>query len=163
MRVDSIDPNTAAQLAAQISYLELKQLNKKVHSRSISDNNGVRFLDEGNWRGPDIYEVLRSLGLSRMDNKVMLLSLLTRGDIYQILHLLDKQELIYGLRFFSQAKLIALMMQLPKELLIKMLLTIMTPEDLVARMPTRELFNILRSRQLTSRKMVKGFQHMDPK
>ncbi len=161
MRIEGIEYNVASAMANQTSYIELMGLEGKVSASSIDNNKGTRYLRENNWRGLDLYEVARHLQISQ--NKVMILRLLKRAELLQILQLLDKQKLINGLNFFSKERLLRLMMLLPKRILIKMLLHLFPMDYLVQKMPTHELFAILRSNKLDVRQMVKGFQMMDPK
>ncbi len=160
MRVEGIEPELAKSLASQVSYLEMKGFNNRMTVDMVSDNTGTRALQENGWRSQDLYEVLRLLELSKPDNKFMVLRLLDYTDLIEVLRLLDKEMLVFSLRFFSKEKLMRLMAHLPKELLIKMLLSVMRIEDLVEKMPTAELFRILRSFRLPTRELVKGFYHM---
>ncbi|MBX2859743.1 MAG: hypothetical protein KTR14_00790 [Vampirovibrio sp.] len=162
MRIEGIESELLVHLAAQnTTYIDEMGLNGKVQPSSLEDNSGTRKLDENRWRGLDLYEVVKGLQVS--DNKLMILSALKRSDWIQILHLLDKDQLLNGLRFFSKEKLLRLMTLLPKRLLIKMLLHLFPMEYLIAKMPTEELFNILRDGRLTEREMVKGFRKMPMK
>src|SRR5690606_30271227 len=89
--------------------------------------------------------------------------LLQRADWIELLYLMPKELLVNALRLFSKAKLLRLIMMLPKQFLIKMLLRIFTLEDLIKKMPTNELMRILRSHKLNNRELVKGLQKMEPK
>lgn len=163
MRVDAIGVESAVQLAAQISYAELKGINGNVAPDALGDNSGVRYLRENNYRGVDLYEVTKALQLSGKNNKILLLQLLERGSLLEIISLLDKALIINGLRFMSKEKLLRLMMILPKMVLFKMLLQFMDLEMLIKMLPMRELFSILRSNKLTNRLMLQGFYEMNPK
>jgi hypothetical protein len=161
MRIEGIECEVAVALAAQTSYIEQMGLQGKVGTNSIDDNTGTRFLREKNWRGVDMYEVLRNLQISK--NKILILKLLQRADLLRILLLLHKDQLINGLRFFSKEKLLRLLMMLPKQVLIKMLLHLFSMEFLISKMPTHEIFSVLRNQKITVRELVKGFEMMDPK
>lgn len=161
MRIEGIEYNVASAMANQASYIELMGLEGKVSTSSIDNNKGSRYLQENNWRGLDLYEVTKHLQIAQ--NKLMILKLLKRHELFQILMLLDKDKLINGLRFFSKERLMRLMMLLPKQVLIKMLLHLFPMDYLIQKMPTQELFAILRSGKLDVRELVKGFQMMDPK
>lgn len=161
MRIEGIEYNVASAMANQASYIELMGLEGKVTTSSIDNNKGVRYLQENNWRGLDLYEVTKQLQIAQ--NKLMILKLLKREELFQILRLLDKDKLINGLRFFSKERLLRLMMLLPKRVLIKMLLHLFPMDYLIQKMPPHELFAILRSGKLDVRQLVKGFKMMDPK
>lgn len=162
MRVEAIDFTMANAMASQIHYLDLKKLTPRISSSSLNKNDtGVRLLEENHYRGIDLYEVIQALHLNRADTRFMILNLLKRSDLMEILYLLDKGMLINGLRFFDKRKLLALMMRLPKRMLIRMLRHLFSIEELIGKMPTSELFNILRSDRLPNRELIKAFYKMD--
>jgi hypothetical protein len=96
-------------------------------------------------------------------NKLAILRLLRRSDWIHLLYLLPKDLLINGLRLFGKEQLLRLIMLLPREFLIKMMLYLFSVEELVMKMPTRELLSILRSPKLDNTALMKGLQKMDPK
>ncbi len=130
-------------------------------TKSSKNTTGTRRQSGVNHRGLDLYEIVKGLEVSQ--NKIMILRLLKRGDLLRILFLLDKNQLINGLRFFSKSRLLRLLMLLPKHTLLKMLLHLFPLEQLMKKMPAKELMSILRSRKLNVRELVKGFQTMEPK
>lgn len=161
MRVEGIDSIIASAVAGQINYIELRGLANRISSSSLRDTKGSRYLQEAQFRDIEIYEVIKALHLQRMDTKIMILSLLRRWDLIELLYMMDKDQLINGLRFFDKRKILRLMTALPKKLLIKMLRHLFSIDELVGKMPTQELFNILRSEKLPNRELMKGFQYMD--
>lgn len=163
MRIEGIEQPSVLQLAAQVSYVDVKKLNGKVRQNAISDNTGSRFLYENNFRGLDLYEITKMLQLSGKNNKILLLRLLQRGDLLDVIRLMDKGLIINGLRLFSKEKLLRLMMMLPKELLLKMLFSVLKMKDFIKMMPMTEIMNILKNKKLTNRFMLEGFHYMDPK
>ncbi|MEB3287984.1 MAG: hypothetical protein VKJ04_10835 [Vampirovibrionales bacterium] len=163
MTIGAIDAIIASAVSGNVSYIALKELSGQLFSSSLSDNTGTRLLGENKYRSIDIYEVLKALNLDRTDTKIMILRLLRRWDLIEILYLLDKNQLINGLQFFDKRKLLRLMTSLPKSLLIKMLRHVFSIDEIISKMPTSELFNILRSDKLPNRELIKGFYYMDMK
>ncbi len=162
MRVEALDINALAMNQADmLTYLELKGLGQKIHVSSLQKNKGSRFLRDNQFRGIDIYEVIKMLNLNRTDSRLMVLSLLKRSDLIHILYLLDKQKLINGLRFFDKLMLLKLMTRLPKRDLIKMLRRVFSIEGLSEKMNTAELLNILRSDKVDNYLLVKAFHDME--
>ncbi|MDX2085240.1 MAG: hypothetical protein SFZ03_07625 [Candidatus Melainabacteria bacterium] len=161
MRVEGIDESMATSLMGRLTYIEEMGLQQKVHPSSLRDNSGTRKIQENSYRGLDLYEVVKALNLK--SNKLMVIRLMRRADWMALLFLLEKDQLIAGLRFFSKEKLLRLMTLLPKPLLLKMLLHTLPMEYLIQKLPTHEIFNILRSKKLTEKHMAKGFSWMDPK
>jgi hypothetical protein len=156
-----IDADIAVALATRMTYIEMLGLNGYVNPSSLKDNSGVRALQENQWRDLDLYEIMRFAELGK--NKILLLQMLKRSSLIRILFLLEKDKLLNGLRFFSKEKLLSITTSLPKALQLKMLLHLMPMDQLIQRLPAREIFNILRSKRLTERELVKGFSNLDPK
>lgn len=98
--------------------------------------------------------------LSNADNRVNILMLLQRGDLLSLLYLLDKDKLILGLNFFSQSKLLEMLLRLPKELLLQALLMFMNQETLLSMMPQRELLRILGSGKIKESMLIKAIQNL---
>lgn len=163
MRIEGIEQPSVLQLAAQVSYVDVKKLNGDVRQNAISDNTGMRFLYENNFRGLDLYEITKALQLSGKNNKILVLRMLQRGDLLDVIRLMDKGLIINGLRLFSKEKLLRLMMLLPKSILMKMLFSVLKIKDFIKMLPMTEILNILRNKKLTNRFMLEGFHGMDPK
>ncbi len=161
MRIEGIEPNVAMLAANRASYAELMGLSGKVTTSSLDDNSGSRYLMENRWGGLDMHALMKHLNVGK--NKLMILQLLKRGDLMSILRLLDKDQLLHGLRFFSKQKLMQFLTFLPKRMHIKMVLHLWGMDNLIQKLPPRELFSILRSRRLPMREMVKGFATMPKK
>lgn len=98
--------------------------------------------------------------LANADNRLNILMLLQRGDLLSLLYLLDKDKLVLGLNFFSQAKLLEMLLRLPKELLIKALLMFMNQETLLSLMPQRELLRILGSGKINEAMLLKAIENL---
>jgi hypothetical protein len=155
-----IDGDLAVKLASQLSYIDMLGLNGVVLNRSIRNNTGARFLEENGNRTLDLDEIVRLLEVSQ--NKYLIIMLLPRSAMLELLTLLEKDQLLMGLMLFPKEKLLQLMTYLPKEMLIKMLLHLMRLEDLIKRMPTGEIFNILRDKKVTERVLMQMFKTLAP-
>jgi len=158
LRIEAVEPGLALLAANQASYLELNGLQGKVSRSALRSNSGVRYLYENRWGGVDFSRLLKCLNISA--NKFMILRLLKHSDLVQLLSLMDRADLINGMRLFDREKLLRFLMQLPKEFHIKMLLTLWGLNTLMEKLPTRELFNILKSKRLPVSTLANGFASM---
>ncbi len=104
--------------------------------------------------------------LQRLDvaaNKFSLINRLKRGDWMKLLGMLPKDLLVNGLRLFDKEQLLKLINYLPKEWLVKMLMSTTSISKLVKKMPIRELMRILKSRRVDNHTLTRGLNNLEPK
>lgn len=156
-----IEGDVAAYLAAQTSYTDLTGLTGRVNRKTLKKDTGLRKLEEDGWRSQDLHDILELLDVS--SNKFLLLRMLPRMDLFDILYMLDKEQLLFGLMYLPREQLVQMMMHLPKELILKILLYIIPLKDLIKLMPSTELFNILKSKKLDMKELLRAFKEMPEK
>ncbi|HEY9687164.1 MAG TPA: hypothetical protein V6C52_09335 [Coleofasciculaceae cyanobacterium] len=110
--------------------------------------------------GPDLHDILEKVDLPQ--NKFWVLRLMGRADWIRILNMLPKKMLVNALNLFDKDKLMRFILWLPSEYLLKVILRMFSIEQLVLKMPTRELMRILRSPRLSNRELIKGLRRMNP-
>lgn len=109
--------------------------------------------------GVDLYALV--MALSQPKNKLLVLQLLRRSELIELMHLMEKPQLLQGLMFFSKEKLLQLLTLLGKELLVKLLLRLIPMDNLIKKLPLKEILRIFRSEKITNRWMIKAFAMMD--
>jgi hypothetical protein len=108
-----------------------------------------------------LQDIIKLLNISR--NKMSLLWLLKRSDWTQLLTLLPKELLVFGLHFFDREKMLGLMMRMPPEVIMQMIYTLFTPDKLVKKMPLNDIMRILRAPQIDNRALIQHMQGMEPR
>jgi hypothetical protein len=108
----------------------------------------------------DLHDILEKVDLAQ--NKFWVLRLMGRSDWARILGILPKKLLVNALNLFDKDKLMRFILWLPPEYLLKVILRMFSIEQLVLKMPTRELMRILRSPKLSNRELIKGLRRMNP-
>lgn len=165
MRVESVNPEQlmAALVASKISYLELAKLDKiGLDKDLVGKTDGCRWLEENRWRLNDANEILRLINFS--EYKELILKMMRRSDWMKLIELMDKEDLLRGLRFFSREKLLRLIYWLPKQFQIKILLRMLGLKYLVKLMRAPDILRMLRSQQIPMALLAKRLVHfMDPK
>lgn len=91
--------------------------------------------------------------LNDAGNRYSILRNMNDQDLEDLLPLLEQQDLITGLNFFTKDKLLKLVESLPKEQLVKYVFEMFSPEQVMKLMPERQLDKVL-----SSPNMDKGLQ-----
>jgi len=108
----------------------------------------------------DYSKIIESLELHKTKNRFAVLSQLDQDDVIKMLYLLDKENLVLGLKFFTKEKLMSFVLNLPKSELLQIIFTIFSKEDLLAMMPEKELNRLLSSDKLDKNEVYKLLQSM---
>ena len=163
MRIEGLERDTVAAMAKHVSYVSMRGMDTKIQKNHLRTDDGTRAVREKGKTADVLAQILKLLRLDVDGNKIAVLRLLDRPELFDIISRLDKSKLLNALRLFPKEKLLRLMMYLPKRMLIKMLLTTMNIDELVKRMPTQEMFRIFRSHKLPTSELVKGFAKLEKK
>ncbi len=155
MKIDGI---ATADLASHYYYLEQLGLNTYFTPTAVEDNSGQRFAKETGWRAQDLQSMVDKLDIAH--NKYFIIRLMKRGDILFLLGFLDKDQLVQAMDLFPRSRLIQFIHSLPKEMILKMLLSMMSLRTLMQFFPTEIIFNILRSKRMEVSDFVRGFENM---
>lgn len=98
--------------------------------------------------------VIELFELSNPKNKLMILKEMDEKQLAEYLPLMEKDDLIQGLFFFSQDKLMDLLEELPPEQLVRVVLEMFTKEQIVEYMPEKQLDKILTDRDTDKSKLL---------
>lgn len=101
----------------------------------------------------DPAKFIELFGLENCGNKYAILSNMNEQDLEELLPLLEQDDLIAGLNFFTKDKLIDLIADLPIEQLVKLTFEMFPPEKLMQYMPDEQMNQVL-----TSPEMDKDFE-----
>lgn len=100
--------------------------------------------------------------LSSVGNRFAILQNLTEQQLEELLPLLEKEDLIIGLNYFDKDKLLELMGRLPKEQLVKYVLEMFPPEEVMQFMPVASIDKFLLLPELDKDLVMKHLQKMRP-
>lgn len=122
---------------------------------------GVQTPEKKALRGLEINQLAEAL--TQPNQKLMLLQQFKRSELKSLLYLMDKEILLWGLRFIPKDRFLHLLRFLPKRQIIKLLRAIMPLEEIIQRLPTEEILAIISSERIDHRTLLKGFAQLDPK
>lgn len=103
----------------------------------------------------DPIKLIELIQLNDPNNKFAILSNMNESDLDELLPLLQQEDLVAGLNFFSKEKLLKLMGQLPMEQLVNYTFQMFSPEQLMTFMPEQEIDKVLQSTEMMD---LKGLQ-----
>lgn len=96
--------------------------------------------------------------LADPNNKIIIMSQMSEDQISQLLPQMDKKDLLQGLYFFSQEKLMDMLEDIPPEQLVKTVLEMFSKEQIVTYLPEEQLDKFLSSSEFDKNKVLKHMQ-----
>lgn len=81
--------------------------------------------------------------LADPENKLVIMSAMSSQDIAELIPLLEHDDLVQGLQFFTQDSLLDLLKEIPKEELVKTVFQMFSEQEIIQHMPNQELDRLL--------------------
>src|SRR5574344_590939 len=102
--------------------------------------------------------VIQLFGLASPENKLAILSQMNEQQLKEYLPLMDKKDLLQGMYFFSQDKLMSMLEDIPQEQLVKTVFEMFSKEQVVQYMPEEQLDKFLTSTDIDKKKNLKNME-----
>lgn len=96
--------------------------------------------------------------LADPNNKIVIMNQMSEDQISQLLPQMDKKDLLQGLYFFSQEKLLDMLEDIPPEQLVKTVMEMFSKEQIVTYLPEEQLDKFLTSGEFDKNKVLKHMQ-----
>lgn len=106
--------------------------------------------------------IIKLFELADTNNKYMILRELTEQQLYVFLPEMEEKDLLQGLFFFTEDKLMKMLEQLPPEQLVKTAFELFSKEEIVRLMPEHQLDKFLTSSEIDKNKILKHIQSIPP-
>lgn len=110
----------------------------------------------------DPVALVKLFQLSDPSNKYAILSNLSEKDLKELIPLLEPQDMVLGLNYFTKDKLLKLYHDLPKNQLVKIVFQMFPPEQVMQLMPDHELNKFLQSQELDKDLVLKNLKSLPP-
>lgn len=107
-------------------------------------------------------ELIKLFKLADAGNKFAILQNLNERDLKELMPLLEKEDLVFGLNFFTKDKLLNLLGDIPKKELIKVVFQMFSQEQVMQLMPDDELNKVLQSSDLDKNMVLKHLKSLPP-
>ncbi len=102
--------------------------------------------------------IMRLFDLADTNNKYMILRQLSSRDLHVFLPEMEEKDLLQGLFFFTEDKLMKMLERLPAEQLVKTVFEMFSKEQVVQLMPEEQLDKFLTSTDIDKNKILKHMQ-----
>ena len=106
--------------------------------------------------------VMELFDLADSNNKYMILRELTAQQLQKFLPEMEEKDLLQGLYFFTDDKLMKMLEQIPPEQLVKTVFEMFSQEEIVQLMPEEQLDKFLTSTDIDKNKILKHMQSIPP-
>lgn len=106
--------------------------------------------------------VIKLFDLIDANNKYLILRELNSQELQEFLPVMEKEDILQGLFFFTQDKLMKMLEELPPEQLVKTVFEMFSQEEIVQLMPEEQLDKFLTSSDIDKNKILKHMQSIPP-
>lgn len=142
--------------ASRLKAYENKSVEEIIDLEAASGNKKAQEFDKEILQDPQ--KMIEFFKLDNYENKTAILENLNSTDLKNILPMLENEQLIVGLNFYTTDALFELMKELPKEELTKMMFNKFSPEKFLSLTNEKELNKFFDSDKIKKEDMVK---HLD--
>lgn len=106
--------------------------------------------------------LLKVFKLSNARNRWKILKNMSMDDLQYMLKFLDAKDLMMGLKFFTNEKLLKLTKEMPKKKIALVTLSKFGPEKFIKMMPEKELDKFFDSEKITKNVVLKSMKKFSP-
>ena len=111
----------------------------------------------------DPAEVEKLFRLADSFNRFMIIKNMAVADVKKLLKHLSKQDLIWGIKYFSLDKIMELLMDLPKKELLRLVFENFTLKDILKLMPADKMDAFLKNEKVQREDIMKHFKQLEQK
>lgn len=110
----------------------------------------------------DPKELVKVFKLFSARNRYKILRNMSQEDLKYLMQFLEQKDLVMGLNFFTKDKLLALVNDLPKAKIAKILFNKFPPEKFLQMIPEREMNTFFESTKIDKEQVLKSLQDFPP-
>ena len=98
--------------------------------------------------------------LADPQNKLTIMKEMTSSQLEKLVPMLEEDDLIQGLQYFTQDSLLDMLKDIPKEELLKAVFQMFSESEVVEHMPERELDRLLTSFEMDKEMLLQNLKSM---
>lgn len=110
----------------------------------------------------DVNKLIELFKLADPNNKFIILMNMTSQQLKEFLPLMEDEDLLQGLMFFTQDKLLEMLEEIPAEQLVNTVLQMFSQEEVIQLMPEEQLNKLLTSHNLDKNKVLEHLKSIPP-
>ena len=126
---------------AKILEYENKSIKEIIDAEAAQGNQAAIQLAADMFTNPKI--LIELFQLANPKNKLIIMQQMTSAQLAKILPMLEKDDLVQGLRFFTMDSLMKMLEKVPKEELVKVVFQLFSERQVIERMPEKQLDKVL--------------------
>ncbi len=110
----------------------------------------------------DPVELVRIFQLMKPENRYEIIKNMCYNDKLKLMSMLEKGEMLMGIKFFQKDKILDMLKDVDKEKLLQVVLQKYSMEDFMLMIPEKEQDKFFDSKKIDSKQILKGVQHLEP-
>jgi len=98
--------------------------------------------------------------LSDESNKLIIMKEMSESNLDELIPMLEQDDLVEGLQYFNQDKLLDFLKDIPKEELVKVVFEMFSQQQIILFMPEKEIDKFLTSEEMDKGMLMNNLQRM---
>lgn len=146
--------------ADKLQVYQGKTVDEILEAEAAAGNQLAIALAEEMLSNPNL--LIELFKLADPNNKLIILNNMDEKQLEKFLPLMEKNDLVQGLNYFTQDKLLKMLEELPPEQLVKTVLELFSQEEVIQLMPEDQLDKLLTSTEIDKNKMLDHLKSIPP-
>lgn len=106
----------------------------------------------------DPNQLVELFQLADPENKLVIMQSMTSAQLEKLVPMLETDDLVEGLQFFTQDSLMDLLKEIPKEELVKMVFQMFSEQQIIENMPDKQLDKLLTSTDMDKEMLLQNLK-----
>lgn len=144
LSIDAVQEYLRSKLGlslAKILEYQNKSIQDIIEAEAAQGNQAAIQLAADMFTNPTL--LIELFQLSDPKNKLIIMQQMTSAQLQKLLPMLEKDDLIQGLRYFTMDSLMKMLEKIPKEELVKTVFQLFSERQIIERMPEKQLDKVL--------------------
>ncbi len=150
-----IDINLLAKYAYLIQNQGIGASKGSQKSEESKGANGTKFYQQ---KGYGTKNLIEDLDLNDPKCRYAIIKMMKESEIMELLPLLEKKDMLRGMKFFTKDKLAMILSYLPEEILSQVLMTMYNPKEIMELLPKETVQKFLTNTKIDKKNI---FKYMD--
>lgn len=108
----------------------------------------------------DVNQLIELFQLADPENKLVIMKAMTSSQLEKLVPMLEQDDLVQGLNYFTQDSLLDLLKDIPKEELIKTVFEMFSETQIIEYMPEKELDKLLTGTDMDKQLLLQNLQSL---